>query len=905
MKYIMKWIVLHPLISGVIVILFAGSFGIGLWHVTRDSSATGLFVKDDPDVQAYNQAKEIFGEDIILTIVIKAKDIFQPDILETIISMTIEAEGLDGVTRVVSLATANNLDGSEGVLNAESLLPYVPETPEEMKALREKALSNEIFRGEVLNARGTATAIHLFVEDRPKEEGYNNRLVSAAQEMIDQAQQHLGPKVEMYQCGSPYLKTNILASIQRDGETLTPASLVALFLVLFLFFRTTSAVLIPLVTGLTSVVITLGFMGFMGFAINPVSVIIPTLLIVVGCTEDIHLLAEYGLSLKGGMEKNNAIRHMAVKGGLAILLTSLTTFVGFVTLSPNSIPMLREFGIAASFGMMANFTVTILMAPHMLRWFKPHVAKQADGKFLRWGEGLVARACLKHRKGILIGSVAFLVAAIGCSSLVKVDTDYLRFFKKDSEVRRVYRDFTKNLVGGTNFMVIISGNEPGAMKSPEVLENVVRLSDYLASKYDKVLGYTDFLRKMHKEMNDGNQAYWKLPQSQELIAQYTLLLNQDDLARFVDFDFKRTCILVRAALSGSKVINAEVGKIRDFIDTQLSQDLKYTITGEPVIVSKASDTISRELVINLAYVLGAIFIFISILFMSLKAGLLAMMPNIIPIVMNFAVMGLLGIPLSTSTFPVAIVALGIAVDDTIHLMVRYSKEIKTQDANETAMTKTVVEEFRPVMSTSMALMLGFMVLLLAQFGSTLEFGILATITMGTALMSDLLITPSLLLTTPLITSWDYIKLKISGELAKTSPMFKDLSLGEIKRVAVMGAIREIPSGGLILEEGKEGRNMYVLLRGSAEIRLRESDMVLNVAYRGDVAGEMGFLTGARRSANVIAREDVEVLEIDAATLDRVRIRFPRVAAKVFFNISQVLSNRLQETTSSLVLEHGH
>ena len=99
--------------------------------------------------------------------------------------------------------------------------------------------------------------------------------------------------------------------------------------------------------------------------------------------------------------------------------------------------------------------------------------------------------------------------------------------------------------------------------------------------------------------------------------------------------------------------------------------------------------------------------------------------------------------------------------------------------------------------------------------------------------------------------------------------------------------------------------MYVLLRGSAEIRLWESDMVLNVAHPGDVVGEMGFLTGARRSANVIAREDVEALEIDAATLDRVRTRFPRVATKVFFNISQVLSNRLQETTSSLVLEHGH
>ncbi len=901
----MRWIVSHPGPSWVIVIFLTGIFSLGLGRVRSDSSTTNLYIEGDPRVLEYYRAKELFGEDIILTIVLRAENIFRTDILETVVQMTYEAEGLDGVFRVVSLSTASNLDGSEGWLNTEGLLPYVPDTPEELAALRARALDSRIFRGELLNAQGSATAIHLFVEDRPDEEGFNERLVSAVGEMIDEARAQLGPEVTIYQFGSPYLKASILDSLRRSILTLTPAAVLALFLILFLFFRTFRAILIPSVTGLFSVVWTVGFMGMCGFAINPVSVMIPPLLIVIGCTEDIHLLAEYRRGLKNGLDRHAAICRMADKGGLAILLTSLTTFVGFITLVPNSIPLLREFGIAVSFGIAANFLITILVVPGMLRWFKPHVPTGRSGdRLMRWSESLLVKAGFRHRRGILVGVGVLLLAAIVCTSLVRVDTDYLRFFKEKSEIRRIYRDLSLHLVGGTNMMVIVSADEADAMKSPDVLDNVVRLSDFLAERYDKVLGYTDFLRKMHQEMNDGDPRYHMLPSSRELISQYTLLLNQDDLSRFVDYDYQSTCVLIRADLSGSSAINAEVTEIRRFIDTELTRDLQYAITGEPVIVSGTSDTISRELVVNLGYVLAAIFVFISILFMSMKAGLLAMVPNIVPIMATFAAMGLMRIPLSTSTFPVAIIALGIAVDDTIHLMVRYSKEIKKQDSNTIAMTRTVREELRPVLSTSLALMIGFLVFLFSTFGATVEFGILATIAMGAAMISDLLVTPSLLLTTPLITSWDFIKLKVSGDLAETSPMLKGLSLREIKRVAAMATIQEFPRGELLLEEGQEGRNMYMLLSGSAEVRSRASGKVLSVVRRGDVVGEMGFLTGACRSADVVAIEEVEALEINAATLDRLRLRFLHVAAKVFYNISQVLSDRLRETTSDLVRERN-
>jgi predicted RND superfamily exporter protein len=899
MKSIMTWIVGHRALSWLLVFVLTAVFSPGLMRLQMDSSATGLFVKGDPDVVAYHQIREVFGDDIILSIVLAAPDIFTPDILNAVMAMTDESQGIDGVTRVVSLATASNLKGRDGILDTEMMLPYVPEDPEEMARLRADALESPIFRGELLNEKGTATAVHLFVEDRPNDAGFNDRLVAAANSMIAAARDRLGDRVRIYLCGAPFLKQSILGSIRSDGETLTPAAMLLVLAVLYLFFRSASAVLVPCLTGLASVLVTLGWMGLMGFAVNPVSVIIPTLLVVVGCTEDIHLLAEYGIGLRSGLERDRAIHHMAVHSGLAILLTSLTTFIGFITIAPNPIPMLREFALAAAFGMMANFVVTILMMPHILRWFKPLQWRRMENTAIATARGAIARVSRDHRRAVLIATAGFgMVAGAGCL-LVKADTDYLRFFKTESPVRQVYRDFSRDMVGGTNLLVVVSGSAPGDMTSPQVLENVVALNAFLAERYDKAIGFTDFLRKMHQEMNDGRPEFYKLPESQALIAQYALLLNQDDLVRFVDFDFQRTAILVRASLRGSQVINREVKRIRRFIAANLSRDLHYTVTGEAVLVNKASDAISRELVVNLLYVFGTIFIFISLLFMSVKAGLLAMVPNLLPVIAIFALMGLTGIPLSISTFPVAIIALGIAVDDTIHLMVRYSKEIKRNEDNDAAMAKTFEGEFRPVMTTSLALILGFMVLLLADFGSTIEFGLLTAVAIAAALLSDLVVTPALLLTTPLVTSWDFIKLKVSGELTRTSPIFKGLSQGDIKRVAVLGAIREIPAGASIIAEGEAGRNMYVLLGGSAEVRRRGSDRVIGTVGKGEVVGEMSFLTGASRSASVIATRRVEALEINAGALDRVRRRFPRVAAKVFFNISQVLSLRLRDTTGNL------
>jgi hypothetical protein len=270
------------------------------------------------------------------------------------------------------------------------------------------------------------------------------------------------------------------------------------------------------------------------------------------------------------------------------------------------------------------------------------------------------------------------------------------------------------------------------------------------------------------------------------------------------------------------------------------------------------------------------------------------------VLVNFGFMGLAGIPLSTATFPVAMIALGIAVDDTIHFMVRFAGELKGTSDNKKALTRTIVRELRPVLTTSVALAIGFSTLLLGQFASTVHFGLLAALAMASALLADLFVTPMLLETTPLISAWDLLRLKISDQVMARSPLFQGLRRGEVKRVALLGDLRRHRDGDYILRQNDVGEDLVVVLRGSARIEVHdeqgERTRQLNQIEAGDVVGEMAFFTKGKRSASVIACGDVESLQVDGRRLERIQSRFPRTAAKVYYNLSKLLSTRLGQAT---------
>ena len=284
-----------------------------------------------------------------------------------------------------------------------------------------------------------------------------------------------------------------------------------------------------------------------------------------------------------------------------------------------------------------------------------------------------------------------------------------------------------------------------------------------------------------------------------------LLLEGNEMQRILGPDYLNASIVVRHHVYGSWRLSEELEEVSAKIDELFPSGVEARITGEGILFNKASDTMALGQVTSLAIAGVIIFIIISLLFVSPKAGLLAMVPNGMPILLNFGAMGWFGLSLNPGTCTVAVIALGIAIDDTIHLMVQFYKELKATGDQKEAMRRTLDAEFLPVVSSSVALGLGFSVLVFADVVSSIQFGYLAAFAMFTAVLSDLFIAPGLLISTRLISSWDLLKLRINESTLKDSQLFKGVTMAELKRVVLLGVLEEHAPGDTIVKQGADGR----------------------------------------------------------------------------------------------------
>ncbi|GAX60254.1 cyclic nucleotide-binding protein [Candidatus Scalindua japonica] len=734
-------------------------------------------VSGDPDKDYYEEVKKIFGDDVLVTVCITSDNIFQEEILQSIenisdkignITLNIDDEDVEVVTRVISLTTVNKIVGREGYLDINQLIDYIPSGPDELEKIKKNALQNETFLNDIVSKDGKTAAINTYIQASPPGYlSYNHEIKNKIQEFIDIEAKRLkkqGVNAEIFQIGLPVIKVEVAEYIENDLRMFMPICITVSLIILWFSFRTISAVIIPLTTGMISVAWTLGIMSFVGYPINVISNALPVLLIVVGCTEDIHMLSEYYHQLKAGNEKHIAIRNMSIKCGLAIFLTSLTTTLGFSALICNKIVMIREFGICSAIGLICNFIVTILFVPTFLQWTRvpksfTTVSKKKTSLIMGSISDFICRIVVHKRVFIIIGTAMVIILAVFGTFKVRPDADYTNFFKKNSSIRVKLDKLHNRISGGKSMLIVIDSGQEGGIAGPEIMTAIAEFQDYLNQRFDKTISVADYVKIMHREMNNGDKEFFKIPTSRELISQYLLLMDGDDLERVLDSAHSAACIIVRHNIIGSWQVNKELDAIKDMSKQLFPKYVQVKITGIDILNKKAGDYMSKGQIMGLGLGLVIIFFIISILFLSPWVGFLAMIPNMIPILLNFGIMGWFHIPLSPATSIVAIIALGIAVDDTIHFMVRFHKELKNTNNQDEAISRTLKKELLPIMSTSIALALGFCILISSNFVSNICFGYLAAIAMLVALVSDLFVTPGLLLATHLFSSRNVLKVK--------------------------------------------------------------------------------------------------------------------------------------------------
>jgi len=653
-------------------------------------------------------------------------------------------------------------------------------------------------------------------------------------------------------------------------------------------------------------------MAVFGIPINMITSAVPSLVLVIGFAEDVHVIAAYHRLLREGHQKLEALSEAVRETAVPVLVTTATTVLAFATLITTDVTMLKQFGVAAALALSANFVATLIGVPVMLRLW-PAPKRLRAGAFTE--EAASARTTaiaerlgsfvLRHRLPIVVGCAALcLVSAYGMSR-VRVDTDFINYLPERSPIRQRMRHVHTSLAGASAFYVVVDSGRENGITDPRLMKKITELQDFLERQpgIDTTVSVADYVARLHGAMSgQPGHAPRAVPDSQEMVAQHLLLMDRQQVARFVDLPLASAAILVRHDLTGSWRLSAVLRALDGFI-AQHFAGVRVEYTGEAILTNRAADYMAMNEVTSFSYTLLIIGAIHSALFMSFKAGFLSLIPNVIPVLFTFGFMGFVGIPLSTATAMVATIAIGIAVDDTVHHMVTYSRQLNVLHDQRAAILRTMAIQLRPIVWLSLALAAGFSVLTLSNFVPTVHIGLLSAFVMIVALVSELVLTPILMSSTQLVTLWNMLLLKMDPKLVERAPLFIGLSPWEARKVVLRGMLRPVAPGEYAIRKGEEGRDLYMVVSGRMLVLDFEAtgrERTMAIVDPGGLFGEAGLVGDGFRAISARAETPCEVLRIDFDALERLRKRFPYTAAKVFRNLARILSERLQDTTTALL-----
>ena len=895
---------------------------LGINRLQVDTSLDSLIPSDDPARLVYQRIMNTFGTDNKTIIYVKDDQLWTPEKLAQLEQLHTRLQTIEKVTRVESLFSLHTVQGVDEKIVSKPLLREAPATQLEANAARQSALSNSLYQGHYFSEDGSVTAITVSMAEDEERSGSN----------AENATQALGQKTHLAfedalsefkthfetltQVGPPRINAELKQSLYEDFVLLGPLSALILVISILVFMRSWLSAFIPIVTSVLTIIWTFGLLGWLGIPINILSAMIPSLIIVIGSTEDTHLMAAYLRGLDAEEEcstsqtdgqqtpvREQAMKYMAKHVGLPLILTVVTTTLGFASNLFSNIDLIQHFSVAATLAMLINGIITIFSMPLMLSLFgksqndtpvKNVETNSVPDRIMR-----LFRYPQSH-----FPMLTLLFTAVLCGFFIYqatrlyVTNDPLSYFPKErplvQDTQRIHRD----LAGVRFFFIALESKDMNAFLHPKNIEKLHNTQAFLDKQgvYDLSVSIADHLKFINREFHGGAQGQHILPVSSNLVAQYLLFFHRGDLKSYVSHDYRSANIVVRHNISDSHTLNKYVNELNEALTEITGSDIKHYIVGENLMVNQAAESLMLAQIKALSLLLLLIFIIMSVMFTSFKGGFIALVPAIIPIALMFGLMGLLDIPLKPGTAMVAVIAIGIAVDGTIHLLARYNELCRYTSDFVGAVNKAVREEATPLIISSIALALGFGILLFSNFTIIAQFGALAAATMLFSVFANLLITPIIMTRIRLVGLYQIYAIPVNSKVLKSSPLFHNMNSYQRRKAVLISEFHNFKQGDLLIEQGNIGQDMYVILSGQAEVIRVDDGQQHKLAnlLPGETFGEIGYVRHTERTANVVATEDLQVLRFNYKRMQQDLKFFPNIVAKLNFNISYILGARMAE-----------
>jgi predicted RND superfamily exporter protein len=759
------------------MVALALGFGSQIPRLEIDTSTASFLRSDDPARIVYSRFLDQFGNDQRIVIALRPQEIFEPGFIATLHEIhDAVANEVPFVADVTSLVNVRETRGEGDELIVQDLLEGGPHDVEDLIVIRERALANPLYQNFLFSRDQRTTTLVVELEAYTAGPGSGDVLAgfheAAGEELLglsgEQESQataaletlldrYRSDELEIHVAGGPVMASRLASEMMVNMPIFMGLSLVAVGLFLFALFRRASAVLLPLVVVCLSIVSTLGAMALYGMRLGIPTQILPSFLLAVGVGGSVHLLVIFFHAYDGGASSEDSLAHALHHSGLAIVMTGLTTAGGLVSFLSAEVLPVAELGIFAPLGIGFGLAYCMVLLPALLHTIPLARRTPRESDRSGWIEhGLLwtGDQCVRHPKTVLAFMSAILFFAIVGITRLTFSYDPVRWFPEEDPVRVATEFVNAELGGSVSLEVLVDTGVENGLHAPSLLRRLDALGDRSTQiegvgnvRVGKVTSIVDVVKEIHKALNENRDEYYAIPDSRVLIAQELLLFENsgtDDLEQLVDSQFQSARLTMNLPSASPSFYQPFIARVSAVASETLGPDVEITMTGFASLMTRSLNAISTSLFRSYLIALAIITPLMVLLLGTLRTGIAAMVPNLAPIILILGLMGWMGIPLDTFTLLIGSIAIGLAVDDTIHFMHAFRRYYDELGDTASAVRETLRTTGHALLVTSVVLSLSFFIYAFASLTNLVTFGLLTGVTVIFAFVADITLSPALM-----------------------------------------------------------------------------------------------------------------------------------------------------------------
>lgn len=713
------------------------------------NNAPSTFLPPDAPSRLLNDhVRTIFPDDEVIILLFEGVALFSDGFLEAYDQLSVDIGDLESVNNVITVTNQDHIEGTDEGFLISPLVDLEQLDDTHPSERLERAISDRFAKDTLVAADGSALAM-VVVPNNMDNSILNLRLEES---ILNLTKEHRLDGYLHAVSGEVTIDVAQMRMILRDNMIFIPLTvLVGLLLTWLLFRRLLAVVVTGLVTGAV-VNSTIAFYVLFNQPFNSISSILPPLLSALTIAVLVHVYNALQYASLRGLNGRERIQSAMNEVSRPALYSAITTAIGLASLGFSSIPPIRMFGLSAALGVCLIYLIVIhLLPPIFVQFDRQPWRKRQNG--LQYMDRLVSALVgvgMRYPKAVIATVVLCLAVTAPLITRIKVETNLLEFFHTEHPLRVDTAHIEKKLSGTLPMEVVLTTEDSKLLLSPELLRQVREFQNWLEDRasVDKTLSAADFIEEMHWGFHAEDPQYRAIPDDPFLISQYLFVYDGEDLYDFIDRDRFNTRIAISANVHGAKEIGELIEATEEYLGSTPAfqrPDIDWKISGAGRLFSDQEALLISGQSKSLAGALVLIFLLLLVSWRSLRDAALCMIPNLSPILLIFIVMGLMRINLDMATTMIASVAVGIAIDDTIHVYHGFIHRIKAGISPVTALARTYQKAGRAVMTTTLILCSQFLLLLASAFVPMGYFGLLSSIGLMAALVFDLLLLPAILI----------------------------------------------------------------------------------------------------------------------------------------------------------------